>query len=389
MSTTTTTDLDALLKQCRKIAEDLAFEPVKRWKQEHPQGKVFGHFQVYFPEELPHAGGMLPLKVVGGGNKLEARSADAHLGSFICSIMRSSLELGLSGRLGFLDAMVTLPICDAARHIAGIWTRTLPAHPAQILYLPQNPNAKAALDYLTAEYGRMKADIERLLGQAITPEALQNSIAVYNENRRLLRQLYDIRRRSPWLISAVELCCVVKAGTVLTPEAHNDLLREILPLLPQRDAKPQDKVRVVFAGAFCELPPLEMLQVIEELCYIVDDDYLIGSRWLTEDVPLEGDPLENLARAYIQKSSWAPTQYDARKPKETMLEQQVKVANAQGAICAAAKFCEPGLDDQLAYAKHFDRLDVPYILVEFEEKQTSHERLHMQVETFAESVLFD
>jgi len=386
---TTTSSLDALLKQCREIAEDLDFEQVRCWKQAHPQGKVLGHFQVYFPEELPHAGGMLPLKVAGGGNKLEARSADAHLGSFICSIMRSSLELGLSGRLDFLDAMVTLPICDAARHIAGIWTRTLPAYPAQILYLPQNPNAKAAAEYLTSEYGRMKSELEQLLEHPIDVDALRNSIGVYNENRRLLRELYDIRRKAPWLISAVEVCCVVKAGTVLTPEAHNQLLQQILPLLSQREAKPQDKVRVVFAGAFCELPPLEMLDVIEELCYIVDDDYLIGSRWLTEDVPLEGDPLENLARAYLQKSSWASTQYDERKPKETMLAQQVKAADAQGAICAAAKFCEPGLDDQLAYSKHFDRLDVPYILVEFEEKQTSHERLHMQVETFAESVLFD
>lgn len=381
--------LDTLLKQCKEVAEDLDFQPVKRWKQDHPQGKVFGHFQVYFPEELAHAGGMLPVKIAGGGNKLEARSADAHLGSFICSIMRSSLELGLSGRLALLDAMVTLPICDAARHIAGIWKRTLPQHPAQILYLPQNPNSSAAPAYLTSEYGRMKSEIEQLLGHPIDVQALRCSIAVYNENRRLLRTLYDLRRGAPWLISAVEVCCVVKAGTVLPPEEHNRLLQELLALLPQRETKPQDKVRVVFAGAFCELPPLEMIETIEELCYIVDDDYLIGSRWLTQDVPLEGDPLENLALAYLRQSAWAPTQYDERKPKETMLAQQVKAADAQGAICAAAKFCEPGLDDQLAYSKHLDHLDIPYILVEFEEKQTSHERLHMQVETFAESVLFD
>lgn len=381
--------LEGLLERCREIAEDLEYKQVHQWKEAHPEGKVFGHFQVYFPEEIAHAGGMLPLKIVGGGNKLEARSADAHIGSFICSIMRSSLELGLNGRISFLDAMVTLPICDAARHIAGIWARTLPQQPVQILYLPQNPNSKGAVPYLFSEYKRLKSDIEALLGHPVDPDALRQSIAVYNENRRLLRELYAVKRESPWLISAVESSSVVKAGTVLPPEEHNRLLQDILAQLPQREVKAQDKVRVVFTGAFCELPPLEMLAAIEDVCYIVDDDFLIGLRWLTEDVPLEGDPLWNLAHAYVEGSSWAPTQYDRRKPAEKMLEAQVKAARAQGVICSAAKFCEPGLDDQLAYTKHFDELDVPYILVEFEEKQTSYERLNMQVETFAESILFD
>lgn len=381
--------VDTLLDECKQVADDVGFETVGRWKHAHPEAKVLGHFQVYFPEEIAHAGGMLPVKIAGGGNRLEARSADAHLGSFICSVMRSSLELGLNGTLDCLDIMVTHPICDAARHIAGIWKRTLDSYPVQILYLPQNLNSSAAIPYLTGEYGRLKTEIEQLLGRPIETEALRQSVAVYNENRKLMRRLYELRRESPWLLSAVETCDVVKAGTLLSPEEHNAVLQQLLELLPQREAKPQDKVRVVFSGAFCELPPREMIEAIEELCYIVDDDFLVGLRWLTQDVPLEGCPLENLARAYVEHAACAPTQYDADKPKETAFEQQFRQARAQGAVCAAAKFCEPGLDDQLAYTKHFDRLDLPYILVEFEEKQTSYERLHMQVETFAESLLFD
>jgi predicted TIM-barrel fold metal-dependent hydrolase len=38
----------------------------------------------------------------------------------------------------------------------------------------------------------------------------------------------------------------------------------------------------------------------------------------------------------------------AASPKDQMLAQQVRRAEAQGAICAAAKFCEPGVDDQMA-----------------------------------------
>ena len=45
---------------------------------------TLGHFPVYFPEEIAHAAGLLPVNILGGGNKLELKHADAHMGSFIC-----------------------------------------------------------------------------------------------------------------------------------------------------------------------------------------------------------------------------------------------------------------------------------------------------------------
>jgi len=84
---------------------------------------VIGHFPVYFPEEIPHAAGLLPVNVLGGGNRLEIRLADARLGSFVCSIYRSTTELGLNGTFKDLKGFVTHPICDAAKHLAGIWAR--------------------------------------------------------------------------------------------------------------------------------------------------------------------------------------------------------------------------------------------------------------------------
>ena len=127
--------LDAALGACRDLLEDPEFPTVHAWKASG--GKVLGHFQVYFPEELAHAAGMLPVKVRGA--PVEMRQADSHFGSYLCSILRSSLEVSLDGRLP-LDMFVTHPICDAARNLAGVWARNLP-YPSQILYLPQNVNS--------------------------------------------------------------------------------------------------------------------------------------------------------------------------------------------------------------------------------------------------------
>ncbi|OQY66789.1 MAG: hypothetical protein B6D47_11335, partial [Rhodocyclaceae bacterium UTPRO2] len=150
----------------------------------------------------------------------------------------------------------------------------------------------------------------------------------------------------------------------------------------------QDKPRIVFVGGFCEQPPIEMLEAMDDNCYIVDDDLLVGLRWFTEDVPETGDPIWALAESYIVRSEASPVQHDENKPKEGYLLDMVKNAKADGAILTAAKFCEPGLDEQIAWSKHFDAENIPYLVLEFEEKMTSFEQMAMQVETFAESLLF-
>src|SRR5574340_110199 len=61
---------------------------------------TIGHFPVYFPEAIAHSVGLLPVATLGGGNKLELKHADAHMGSFICSICRSTTAGDNAGTFG-------------------------------------------------------------------------------------------------------------------------------------------------------------------------------------------------------------------------------------------------------------------------------------------------
>lgn len=381
--------LDAILEDCRTLVEDPGFPAVHRWLEANPQGKVLGHFQVYFPEEIAHAAGMLPVKILGAGSSVQIRKADARIAAFVCSIIRSSLELALTGRLDFLSVFVTPPICDAARNACGVWVRNLPQLNCQMLYLPQNVTSPHAALYLRDEYRRIAGVVEEAAGRPITEDALRLSITLFNENRRLLRELYRVKRETPWLLSAVEAYTLVRAGGLMPRDEHNVLLRRVLDLLPQRPGKRQDKIRVVFEGGYCEQPPADLLAVIQDACYIVDDDLLIGLRWLTGDVPTGGEPLANLARAYLDGSSYSPVQHDPRKPKSEMLLRRIREADAEAAIVAAPKMCEPGLEEQVNHIRALEAAGIPHLVLEFEEKMTVFEQMRMEIETFAESLLLD
>ncbi len=375
--------IEQVLWLCRETLEDISWPTVKAWRENG--GKVLGHFQVYFPEELAHAAGMLPLKMAGA--TVEPRLSDSRFGSYLCSIMKTNLEQALSGRV-VLDMFVTHPICDAARNLGAIWGRNFD-YPCQILYLPQNPNSGYSKQYLTDEYSRLKSEIEDVAGKEITNEELRTSITVFNENRMLLRRLYDIKREKPWLITADEAYTLTRLAGFMPREEHNDLLSYVLSLLPDRPSRKQDRIRVVFEGGFCEQPPLDLLRTIGRSCYVVDDDLLIGLRWITEDVEAGDDPVAALASAYIDQSSYSPVQHDLNKPKERMLLERVRAAEAEAVIVTAAKMCEPGLEEQVAYTHMLEAEGIPFFVSEFEENMTTFDHLEIQLETFVENILFD
>lgn len=374
--------LDDALVECRDMVESPDFETVQRWRD--AGGKVVGHFQVYFPEEIIHAAGMLPFKVRGA--PMEPNLADSHFGSYLCSILKTSLELALSDHVR-MEMFVSHPICDAARNLAAIWGRNTD-YPCQILYLPQNPNSSGSADYLEHEYDRIRRVTQEVAGTEITDEGLRESIVVFNENRRLIRELYDIKRETPWLVAAEDAYALVALAGMIPREEHNELLGTLIPMIKERDLKREDRIRVVFEGGFCEQPPFDLIRMLGRTCYVVDDDFLIGLRYITEDVPTEGSPLRQLAESYLDRSTYSPVQHDLRKPKEDMLMERIRGAKADAAILAAAKMCEPGLEEQVTYTHALDDEGVAYFVSEFEENMSSFDQLELQVETFVENLLF-
>ena len=374
--------IDDAIIMCRDLVEDPEFPTVKKWRE--AGGKVVGHFQVYFPEEIVHAAGLLPFKVRGA--PIEPRQGESHFGSYLCSILKTSLEIALGGQV-VLDMFVSHPICDSARNLAAVWGRNFD-YPCEILYLPQNPNSKHAAEYLRGEYARLAREVEKIAGREITADQLRASVQVFNLNRALLRELYEIKRDTPWLLAVDEAYVLLAVGGMIPREEHNALLAWALPKIRERSATPQDRMRLVFSGGFCEQPPLDLLHTIAQFSYVVDDDLLVGMRYITEDIAVGEDPLANLASAYLDQSGYSPVQHDMNKPKEHMLLQQIKAANAGAAIISAAKMCEPGLDEQVAYTKALDDEGIRYFVTEFEERMANFDSLEIQLETFIENLLF-
>ena len=372
------------------ICSDLDFPTVREWKTSHPGSKAIGYFPVYAPVELIHAAGMLPVGLSGAGDRLDIQHADARFGSFICSIVKTTLEMGMTERLAPFDGFLFSTICDSARNLCFVMKRNFPGMYIDFLHLPHNPSSPAAAEFLADEYRRLLLELERLGGHKISEDALHNSIALYNRNRALIRELYRLRTARPQQVPTWELYQAVRLGNFLPVEEHTAHLQAALADFSSRSAKQRDSIRIVIEGSFCEQPPLPVIRLIEDAgCYVVDDDFVIGQSWFESDVPTEGDPLLALAKSYLDGSVYSSVRHDFRKPRWDGLVEKVRRSRADAVLFLIAKFCEPAYFDYVPYKEELERAGIPHLQLEFEEKSFTFDRLRMEIETFVESLIFD
>ncbi len=377
--------LAQILTACRALLCDTDFPTLQRWHE--LGGKVLGHFQVYFPEEIAHAAGLLPVKLGCTGDA--EGQLDSHFGSYLCSCVKQPLHLALNHGLD-LDMFVAPSICDAARNLTAVWSRNF-SYPCRTLYLPQNSASPHAVDYLRREYDELAGAMAALGGRAPQGDDLRHSLTVFNRNRALLRQLYRVKQQQPWNVP-VDACYLLSAvGSLLPREEHNRLLEASLRLLEHSSpaqTSAREKIRVLVSGCFCEQPPLEMLEAIGRSCHVVDDDLLLGLRWIDGDIAPHGDPLAALAAAYGRQSPYCPVRHDGRTTGAESLLRRVHACAARAVILAAPKMCEPGLEELVPAAAALDRAAIPYCVCEFEQSMHSFDLLELQLETFAENILY-
>ena len=375
---------------CEDIISDLSFSTVREWKDQHPGERAIAYFPVYAPVELIHAAGMLPVGLNGAGDQLDIQYADARFGSFICSIVKTTLEMGLTNHLAPFDGVLFSSICDSARNLCFVMKRNFPDMFIDFLHLPHNPSSTSSTDFLVSEYLRLQEQLETLNGRHVTSDALNDAITLYNANRALMRQLYNERARQPHLMRTSELYALARVGNFLPVEDHTELLLQAIADLPLRVGKQRDSIRIVVEGSFCEQPPLDLIKILEDAgCYIVDDDFILGPRWFLEDVPVNGNPLRALAESYSERAVYSSVRHDFRKPRHKELIEKVRRREADAVVMLIAKFCEPALFDYVLFKQELEKEGIPHLLMEFEEKMFTFERLRTEIETFVESLLFD
>ncbi len=340
--------------------------PYREWRSRYPGRRAFGYLCPYAPLELLHAAGFAPVRLMQLSGPVVL--ADAHLPSFACALVRTVTERMLSGELDFLEGVLFVHTCDTMQCAADIWRMARPRFRVLNFSLPSVLSQASAHEYVLAGLRGLASTLQSAFGAGVTEEALRASIALYNEQRRLLVALYE--HRGHLLVD--QFWSLTLVGMLTPVEEHNEALREALREAEGNGDIASQGPAVILVGAV--LDDLAIPQLIAELGgQVVGDDLCTGSRYFDTLVDEQNEPYAALADRYLQRAP-CPAKHDAARPHAQRLLDQVRTphrtrdgvpsSKAQGVIFALPKFCDPHAFDYVPLARILADAGVPHLLIE-------------------------
>lgn len=363
------------------------YQVARKWQRDLRR-PVFGCLPMHIPEEVIHAGGALPVVVLASDEGTAL--ADTRLQVIVCSVVRSALNMGMSGELDFLDGIAFADTCDSFQAVSEVWRKNCRPQFVHFVGLPLQLDRPSAAAFLRQQLARLGEAVQAVGGRPVTADALRQSIAVYNDNRALVQQLYRLRRANPTLLRTADLLNVAVAGMVMPKEVHSAWLRELLPDLEaqagQQGPAAGRPVRVVLSGSLCDNPDADLVSLIEDLgAVVVDDDLYTGSKYFAGEAPPNGDPLDAIVARYLNAPP-CPTKYDPRQNLADYLIGLARAADAEGIIVLQVKFCEPHAFDLPNLRQKFDAAGLPYLFVETEQEGGSLGQIRTRLQAFVETL---
>jgi benzoyl-CoA reductase/2-hydroxyglutaryl-CoA dehydratase subunit BcrC/BadD/HgdB len=368
--------LDEMIRLTSPFPESVT---VKEWKA--TGRKVIGWFNPYIPEEIIHAGGMLPFEVTGNNEPVQMQGAEAHIYSNSCSKIRTCWQLQLDGKYNFLDGYVSSQMCDQDMRLAEVWAYYKKLPYMDGIYAPRKRDEEAVKLYLTDLEG-FRSRLSQFLICRIPDEHIANSIKVYNRGRELMKQLYELRKRERPPVTGAEALEVSKAAARLPRERFNELMEQLLDEIQSTGREIKKSMRLMIIGSDLhntnQIANLETLDVV-----VVADEMDIGIRRAWGQVDTKLPPMEALARYYVlgrpvDKHNWNS---DGRLEFIGELATQYKV---DGIISEIVRFCTYNGWDKFDLKKQMQERNIPILEMDLEYGHPAGAQVQIRAQAFME-----
>lgn len=261
--------------------------------------KIIGYLSALCPVEIMTAAGVVPIRMVGNVSE-SITKGDAYMETIVCPFVRNVFDSAIKGRYTFLDGMVLPHQCDSIDRTNDVWRDNLKLpywHFINFPHVTDDPSIE-----FTKEILRLFINtLEDFTGKKISDETIVQAIKLHNENRRLMRDLYDFRKSNPPLISGAEMMKVLVAAMSLPVEESSALIKDVIEEIKKRSpVSPGKSARIMLIGD--QVDDVAIIEAIEGTgASVVMDELSIGAKMYWEDVDITPDPVQGIAERYLRK----------------------------------------------------------------------------------------
>ncbi len=350
-------------------------------KDLNPDLPKIGWVCTYTPEEVIHAAGFHPFRILE--ETPSTKLADTYLHHNLCPYARSCLDFGLEAEDPSLKGIVIVHSCDAMRGLYNSWQHYVSATPfVHFMNVPKD-SGSLALEYFTREVQKLKIALEAHSGRKIEDSALWGAVDVYNESRRLMMELADLRKSPELQIRGTTVYKIIQASQTMPKERFNKKLKNFLEEIKNQEVKtslPQGP-RIMIVGSL--LANSQIIELAEEAgASVVCDDLCSGSRYFEGNVEKGDNPIKVISSRYLLKAPCA-----RMKNTELRLERGKKLVEdfqVDGIIYQTVKFCDNHLYDYPLYHEFFQDAGLPVLQIEEDFVGGNRGQIRTRIEAFVE-----
>ncbi len=364
-----------------EAAETIVNPELEKWIEQG--GKVAGLFCSYSPEEIITAAGMVPMRARATGST-GTELSDQYLSNVNCSFTRHTFNMGLKGDYDFLESAIWVSSCDHVRRIYDNWKRKVDTPLPHMMSLPKK-TSDAQAEWWKGELTILKETLEGHFVMAITDDMLHEAIKVHNETRRLLRRLYEFRKKDNPPITGAEAMAVVVASQSMPRVRFNELMNELLEDLEEAEGINGYRARLMIIGGILDDPAY--IKVIEEQGgLVVTDSLCFGTRTFASDIDEKGDPLAAIAKWYIQEKPACPRMFDTQRSRVGFVRDMINEFKVDGIIGERLLFCDQWCVEHYQLEKEFKPEGVHYMSLDREYITAGVGQLRTRAQAFMETI---
>lgn len=343
--------------------------------------KAIGILPYFCPEELVYAAGMRPFGLWGA--MIQANESKRYFPAFICSLLHTTLEMGIKGELDDLSAVMIPICCDSLKGMGANWQFGVGEKvPVINVAYAENRKIKAGIEFTASQFRKIRRQLEGIAGVQITDKAIAEAIEIYNENRQAILQFSKVAAKHPKEISLQTRSAILKAGYFMDRAEHTKAILEICEELKDVPASEEGYIKIVTTGILADMP--QLLEIMEKNNMVITCDQIahesVNARF---EVPITEDPIEGMAQR-LADIEGCSVLFDPEKKRGQQLCQMAKDTNADGILYVLTKFCDPEEYDYVPVKRMTDAANIPMLQVEIDQQMTNFAQAESAVQAFAE-----
>ena len=357
-------------------------------KEEKDKGRnVVGSFCTYTPKEVIYAADAISVSLCST-NEETIPEAEKYLPKNLCPLIKSSYGFAITDKcpyMYFSDLIVGETTCDGKKKMYELLGEIKNTH---VMQLPHSKN-EYALELWKNEISELIKRLEKEFNIKITEEKLRDSIKLFNEERRAIKELYELGKLNPSPIRGSEMHEALHSSNykfkrIAYINEIKQLVKSIKETYLQSEQKESDKnkPRILITG--CPTGGLvdKVIRQIEEVGgSVVCFESCLGSKNFEMLVDEDKDPIEAIAEKYINIPCSVMSPNDGRMD---VIKKYIEEYNIDGVIEVTLTACHTYAVETEKVRRTVEECGKSYLNIETNYSNSDAPQLRTRLEAFIE-----